>query len=136
MHFTLSSKLLIDCPFMLFWANLGNQNGTTITICNFSGVFYRFWSTWFDANRSSGYKVKVLPVPAFGYSPETKSYIGAVCLINLNFYQDCFTRSSNAKIEFNYSWYKQVILETDWNYFYKHENWFTQWLVIFLEISW
>jgi hypothetical protein len=49
-------------------------------------------------------KVKVLPVPAFGYSPETKSYIGAVCLFNFNFYQDSFTRSSNAKIEFNYSW--------------------------------
>ncbi len=76
-------------------------------------------------------KVKVLPVPAFGYTPETKSYVGAVCLFNLNLYQDSFTRSSNAKIEFNYSWNKQIILETEWNYFFKQEKWFTQGLLHF-----
>lgn len=76
-------------------------------------------------------KVKVLPVPAFGYTPETKSYIGAVCLFNLNFYQDSITRASNAKIEFNYSWNKQIILETEWNYFFKHEKWFSQGLMHF-----
>ncbi len=76
-------------------------------------------------------KVKVLPVPAFGYTPETKSYVGAVCLFNLNFYQDSITRSSNAKVEFNYSWNKQIILETEWNYFFKQEKWFTQGLLHF-----
>jgi outer membrane protein assembly factor BamA len=71
-------------------------------------------------------KVKVLPVPAFGYSPETKSYIGAVCLLTMNLYDDTLTRSSNAKAEFNYSWNKQIITELEWNYFFKEEKWFTR----------
>lgn len=70
-------------------------------------------------------KIKVLPVPAFGYSPETKTYIGAVSLFTLNLYDDSLTRSSNAKIEFNYTWNKQIITELEWNYFFKEEKWFT-----------
>lgn len=70
-------------------------------------------------------KVKVLPVPAFGYSPETRSYVGAVGLFTLNLYDDSLTRLSNAKIEFNYSWNKQIISELEWNYFFKEEKWFT-----------
>ncbi len=71
-------------------------------------------------------KVKILPVPAFGYSPETKAYIGAVTLFTLNFYNDTLTRTSNAKFEFNYTWNKQIILENEWNYFFKKEQWFTK----------
>ena len=70
-------------------------------------------------------RVKALPVPAFGYAPETKTYVGAVCLFNFDFYQDSLTRTSNAKAEFNYTWNKQVIAELGWNYFFKEEKWFT-----------
>ena len=74
-------------------------------------------------------KVKVLPVPTFGYSPETKTYVGVVSLFTIDLYQDSVTRSSNSKVEFNYTWNKQIILETEWNYFFKDEAWFTQGLL-------
>ncbi|MES2478819.1 MAG: BamA/TamA family outer membrane protein [Bacteroidota bacterium] len=70
-----------------------------------------------------------MPVPAFGYSPETKTYIGAVSLFTLDFYKDSLTRSSNAKIEFNYTWNKQIVLEGGWNYFFRQEKWFTKGLI-------
>lgn len=70
-------------------------------------------------------KVKILPVPAIGYSPETKTYVGAVTLFTLNMYRDSLTRTSNAKVEFNYTWNKQIILEGGWNYFFREEKWFT-----------
>lgn len=71
-------------------------------------------------------KVKILPVPTIGYSPETKTYIGAVTLFTFNLYNDTMTRTSNAKLEFTYTWNKQMILETGWNYFFKEEKWFTK----------
>jgi outer membrane protein assembly factor BamA len=71
-------------------------------------------------------KVKILPVPAFGYSPETKTYIGAVSLFSFNFYNDTITRLSNAKIEFNYTWNKQIIADLGWNLFTRNEKWFTK----------
>ncbi|MCZ2357249.1 MAG: BamA/TamA family outer membrane protein [Bacteroidia bacterium] len=71
-------------------------------------------------------KVKILPVPAFGHSPETRTYIGAVSLFTFDFYQDSTTRHSNAKIEFNYTWNRQIIIECGWNFFSKDENWFTK----------
>ena len=74
-------------------------------------------------------KVKILPVPTIGYSPETGTYVGAVSLFTINLYQDSTTRSSNSKVEFNYTWKKQIILETEWNYFFKDESWFTQGLL-------
>jgi outer membrane protein assembly factor BamA len=76
-------------------------------------------------------KVKVLPVPAFGYSPETRTYVGAVCLFSLDLYPDTTTRISNAKVEFNYTWNKQIITEIGWNYFFKEEKWFTKGLIHF-----
>lgn len=76
-------------------------------------------------------KVKILPVPAIGYTPETKTYFGAVSLFTLNFYQDGITRTSNAKIELNYSLNKQLIVETQWNYFFKEEKWFTRGMIHF-----
>ena len=69
-------------------------------------------------------KIKVLPVPAFGYSPETRAYVGAVALFTLDLYKDSLTRTSNAKVEFNYTWNKQSILEAQWSYFFKEEKWF------------
>ena len=71
-------------------------------------------------------KVKILPVPTIGYSPETKTYIGVVSLFTFNLYNDTVTRTSNAKVEINYTWNKQLILETEWNYFFKDEKWFTK----------
>jgi outer membrane protein assembly factor BamA len=68
-------------------------------------------------------KLKVLPVPAFGYSPETRYYIGAVSLFTMDFYQDG-TRTSNAKVEFNYTQNRQLILDSEVNYFFKQEKWF------------
>ena len=71
-------------------------------------------------------RVKILPVPAFGYSPETKTYLGAVTLFTLDLYKDSLTRTSNAKLEFNYTWNRQMILSSDWNYFFKEERWFSK----------
>lgn len=71
-------------------------------------------------------KVKILPVPTFGYSPETKTYLGAVALLNFDLYQNKQTRTSNASLELTYTFRKQFLLEADWNYFFDHENWFTK----------
>jgi len=80
-----------------------------------------------DSIRSK--KVKVLPVPTIGYSPETRLYFGAVSLLTLDFYQDQKTRTSNAKLEINYTLNNQLILESGWNYFFKDEKWFTRGLL-------
>ncbi len=74
-------------------------------------------------------KVKILPVPAFGYSPETRTYIGAVTLFTFNLYNDSNTRTSNAKFEINYTWNKQIIIESGWNYFFNNEKYFTKGLL-------
>lgn len=77
-----------------------------------------------DAHKEK--KVKILPVPAFGYSPETRTYIGAVTLFTFDLYDDAATRTSNAKFELNITWNKQIILESEWNYFFKGEKWFSK----------
>ena len=74
-------------------------------------------------------EITVLPVPAIGYSPETKIYIGAVTLFTFRNKFDSLTRTSNAKFEFNYTWNKQVILESDWNWFSPGEKWFSRGLI-------
>ena len=74
-------------------------------------------------------KVSILPVPAIGYSPETKTYVGAVTLFTFNNLTDSLTRSSNAKVEFNYTWNRQIIIESDWNYFFPKELWFSRGLL-------
>jgi len=76
-------------------------------------------------------KVSVLPVPAIGYTPETKTYVGLVTLFTFNNTIDSLTRSSNAKLEFVYTWNKQMIFETDWNYFFPEEKWFTKGRLIY-----
>ncbi len=74
-------------------------------------------------------QVSILPVPAIGYSPETKTYIGAVTLLTISNPFDTLTRTSNAEIEFNYTWNKQIIVESVWNYFTAGEVWFTRGLL-------
>ncbi len=86
-----------------------------------------------DTRTVSVPRVKILPVPAFGYAPETGLYAGAVSLFTLDFYQDSFTRLSNAKLEFNYTWRKQVILETAWTYFFEKEKWYTRGMIRYSE---
>jgi len=85
-----------------------------------------------DSTRSP-HSVKILPVPALGYAPETGFYIGAVSLFTFDLYRDSFSRISNAKVEFNYTWKKQVILEAGWNYFFRRERWFTRGLLRYSE---
>ncbi len=76
-------------------------------------------------------KIKILPFPAFGYEPETETHVGAVALFVLNLYQDTLTRSSNAKVEFNYTWRKQSIFEIEWDYFFRNEQFFSDGLLHF-----
>lgn len=73
--------------------------------------------------------LKIMPVPAFGYSPETKTYVGAVTLITYQHMHDTSVRTSNYKLEINYTWNKQMIIETGWNSFLKGEKWFTKGLL-------
>lgn len=69
--------------------------------------------------------VSVFPVPAIGYSPETRWYVGAVALFNLKFLQkDSTSRVSSAKAEINITQNKQLIIETEWNIFSKNEQWY------------
>jgi len=77
-------------------------------------------------DQQSTKKISVLPVPAIGYTPETKTYVGLVTLFTFNNTLDSLTRSSNAKLEFVYTWNKQMIFESDWNYFFPAERWFTK----------
>ncbi len=76
-------------------------------------------------------KLTVLPVPSLGYEPETGAYIGAVALLTLNLYQDTLTRTSNTSLEFTYTMRRQMVLEADWNYFFREEKWFTSGLLHF-----
>lgn len=85
-------------------------------------LFATFLSASQDS--TSNRKFKVLPVPAFGYSPETSYYVGAVSLFTMDPYQDGVTRTSNGKIEFNYTWNQQLILDGQLNYFFREEKWF------------
>ncbi len=74
-------------------------------------------------------KVKILPLPTFGHSPETRTYVGLVSLFTLDFYNDTVTRISNAKLEGTYTWNKQLIIEGGWNYFFQKEKWFSKGLI-------
>lgn len=69
-------------------------------------------------------RINILPVPAFGYSPETSSYIGAVALMTLHLFNDSLTRTSNAKAEFNYTWKKQYITDVGWEIYTKKEKFY------------
>ncbi len=43
-------------------------------------------------------KIKILPVPVFGYSPETRTYVGAVMLFTLDLYGDAGHANVQRKI--------------------------------------
>lgn len=69
-------------------------------------------------------KLGILPVPAFGYAPETRGYIGAVCLFTFHIRHDSLTRISSSKAEFNYTWNKQIIISAGWSVWSKNNNYF------------
>jgi hypothetical protein len=71
-------------------------------------------------------KVKILPVPSIGYTPETETYIGAVALFTFDLFGDSLSRTSNAKIELLYTFREQFIADMGWNFFTRDEIWFTQ----------
>jgi outer membrane protein assembly factor BamA len=90
-------------------------------------ILFLFSGNLTGANQNEKEKrVKILPVPSIGYSPETKTYLGVVSLFTLSLYPDLETRTSNAKIELNYTWNKQLIAESEWSYFFEKEYWFTK----------
>jgi hypothetical protein len=61
----------------------------------------------------AGKSFSVLPVPAFGKSIETGWYGGAVSLFKIKGYWNS-QRYSTGKVEFNYTQYRQVIINTSW----------------------
>jgi len=74
-------------------------------------------------------RVGVLPVPAFGYAPETGGYLGAVALFTLRLFPHdtlTLTRTSNAKLEVNFTQKHQQVLSADWTIFSRHERYLTQ----------
>lgn len=78
-----------------------------------------------DSSRKRPFSV--FPVPAIGYSPETRWYVGAVALFNLKFLQaDSNARVSSAKFEVNFTQNKQLIIEAGWNVFSKNTNWYCE----------
>ena len=83
----------------------------------------------FGQDTDSTKRIKFLPVPSIGYSPETRYYLGAVVLST--FSMDKHSRSSNAKIEFVYTWNQQMILDQEWNVFARKDRLFTQGLLHF-----
>lgn len=91
-------------------------------------IFLLFQGFAFSQENKQTRKISILPVPVIGYSPETKTYVGAVTLFTFST-PDSLTRSSNASVEFNYTWNKQLIFESDWNYFLTEERWFTRGLM-------
>lgn len=58
-------------------------------------------------------RVKIFPLPAIGYSPETRWYVGAVGLFNIRFDNDTASKPSTFEAEFNYTQNKQVIVTAD-----------------------
>lgn len=71
-------------------------------------------------------KFGILPVPAFGYTPETGVSYGAFSLFTFKFYPDSTTRTSSAKTSLEFTTKKQIIFEASWNYFFNNENWFSR----------
>lgn len=70
--------------------------------------------------------LRLLPVPAFGYEPETDWYFGGVVLFNFDLYNDTTTRPSNLSLEFNYTLRKQRILDAGWDWFSARERWYSE----------
>jgi len=90
----------------------------------FTGYSFFVFSIVTEKDSTKTRKLGVLPVPAFGYAPETKWYVGAVCLFTFHLKHDSVTRISSAKAEFNYTQNKQIIISAGWSVWSKHNNYF------------
>jgi hypothetical protein len=75
-------------------------------------------------NDSSNNHLSVLPVPTFGYTPETRFYFGLASLFSKKLDTGAI-RWSNAKLEFSYTLRKQIIGEMGWNAYLPRESFFT-----------
>lgn len=71
-------------------------------------------------------KIKLFPVPTFGYSPETQAYLGAVTLMTFQLQNDSSTRASSMKIEFTYTQNNQMIMDNNWSLFTTKEKWYSE----------
>jgi hypothetical protein len=72
-------------------------------------------------------RVGILPVPAFGFSPETDWYFGVVSLFTLNLFpEDTLSRTSTAKIQVNYTLNKQLVTEMGWTILFREERFVLQ----------
>jgi outer membrane protein assembly factor BamA len=69
-------------------------------------------------------KIKILPFPDIGYAPETRWYVGGVALFTYKIYKDTITRTTNFKIEFNYTQNKQSILSSHYNIFLRGDSYY------------
>lgn len=67
-------------------------------------------------------KLGILPVPTFGYAPETRWYVGAVALFTLRHWADSTTRTSTAKAELSFTQNKQFVTEAGCNIFSRGER--------------
>jgi outer membrane protein assembly factor BamA len=65
--------------------------------------------TIYGRTDSTEKKIRILPFPDLGYSPETRWYVGAVALFTVRFYDDTLTRKSNFKTEIIATQNKQVV---------------------------
>jgi outer membrane protein assembly factor BamA len=69
-------------------------------------------------------KIRILPFPDIGYAPETRWYVGGVALFTYKIYEDTITRTTNFKIEFNYTQNKQSILSSHYNVFLRGDSYY------------
>lgn len=103
---------------------VGWMNKQILFLLSFISGFFGFVRAE-NADSLSGKRISILPVPTFGYSPETRTYAGAVCLFNYRLGNATDTRASNSKIEFTYTQRKQIISEIGWNVFSNKEKIFS-----------
>jgi outer membrane protein assembly factor BamA len=90
-----------------------------IGVLIFCGIYFFSYSSVFalPADSIKKHKLKVLPVPEIGYAPETRWYIGGVALFTYKAFDDTLTRTTNFKLELNYTQNNQSILSSDYNIF-------------------
>lgn len=80
-------------------------------------VFAVFWSCYSHAQlieEEEKSRFSILPVPTFGYEPETNFYVGAATLMTYRFGEQ---RLSNATLEATYTLNKQSILSLEYELF-------------------
>lgn len=91
----------------------------------FCGIYFSFSPVFaLPADSVKKHRLKVLPVPEIGYAPETRWYVGGVALFTFKAFEDTLTRTTNFKLEFNYTQNNQSILGSDYNIFLKENKYY------------